>query len=270
MSNILFKYDSTKTNPVLLSLEPELITYGSKNSRLFRVDKRLFDVVISACVLLVTCPLIFIGALAVKLTSPGPAFYRAKRAGLGGKPFYMYKLRTMRIETDTPNRKITAAHDNRITTVGRLLRKFKIDELPQFWNVVCGDMSIVGPRPEDWDIVQRYYSPDQWRTLDVRPGIASPADVRWYPDLTYHDPPPAHISIQEWYLMRHLPAQLTEALHYVEKQSLLLDLKVIAQTIFCVLIRSWLLPPKKQALSSEDADVLVTGLRIMSAKGGES
>src|SRR3990172_987536 len=146
--------------------------------------KRLFDIVFAICILSVTWPLILIGALAVKLTSPGPAFYRAKRAGLGGRPFDMLKLRTMRIGTDTPDRKITAEQDDRITPAGRVLRKFKIDELPQFWNVLRGEMSVVGPRPEDWDIVQQHFTPEQQRTLEVRPGIASPADIRWYPDLT--------------------------------------------------------------------------------------
>lgn len=213
--------------------------------------KRLFDTVFAGCALLVTWPLILIGALAAKLTSPGPTLYRAKRAGLGCKPFYMLKLRTMHVGTDTPDRRITAEQDDRFTPVGTLLRKFKLDELPQFWNVLRGDMSIVGPRPEDWDIVQQHYTPEQRRTLDVRPGVTSMAEVRWYPDLTtYHDPPPPGVTIQEWYLTRHLPARLAEELGYVEQQSLLLDLKVIAQTIFCVLVRSWLLP-KKQPLSPE-------------------
>ena|SRR5579859_7502738 len=106
-------------------------------------------------------------------------------------------------------------------------------------------MSIVGPRPEDWDLVQQHYTPQQRRTLEVRPGIASPADVRWYPDLTYHDPPPPNVSIQQHYLTRHLPVQLAESLRYVERQSLLLDLKVICQLMYCVLVRSWL-PPTKQ------------------------
>jgi lipopolysaccharide/colanic/teichoic acid biosynthesis glycosyltransferase len=131
-----------------------------------------------------------------------------------------------------------------------LLRKSRIDELPQFWNVLCGDMSIVGPRPEDWDIVEQYYTPEQQRTLEIRPGVTSAAEIRWYPDLTYHDPPPPDVSIQEWYLMRHLPARLAEELHYMEKQSVLLDLKLIGQTIFCVLVSSWL-PPKKQPLLLE-------------------
>ncbi len=212
--------------------------------------KRLFDIVFATCALVATWPLILLGALAVKATSPGPAFYRAKRAGLEGKPFYMLKLRTMRVDADTPDRKITAAQDDRITPVGRWLRKLKIDELPQFWNVLRGDMTIVGPRPEDWDIVQQHYTPEQWRTLDVRPGITSPAAVRWYPDLTYHDPPPPGVAVQDWYLRRHMPAQLAEALRYVERQSLWLDLKVIGQTIFCVLLNSWS-PPPKQPLMPE-------------------
>ncbi len=214
------------------------------------MTKRLFDVAFAVCVLIVAWPLILISALAVKLTSPGPAFYRARRAGLRGQPFDMFKLRTMRVGGDTPDRKITADRDNRVTPVGRWLRRFKIDELPQFWNVVRGEMSVVGPRPEDWDIVQRYYTPEQRRTLEVRPGVTSAAEIRWYPDLTYHDPPPQGESIQEWYLKRHLPARLDEELSYVEKQSLLLDLQLIAETIFCVLVRSWL-PPKKQPLLLE-------------------
>jgi lipopolysaccharide/colanic/teichoic acid biosynthesis glycosyltransferase len=209
------------------------------------MTKRLLDIVLSTAALVVSGPVILVAALAVKLTSPGPAFYRARRAGLRGRPFDMYKLRTMRIGTDSPDRRVTAPEDDRITPVGRLLRQSKIDELPQFWNVLRGDMSMVGPRPEDWDIVQHHYTPRQWRTLDVRPGIASPADVRWYPDLTYHDPPPAGASMQEYYLRRHLPVQLDEALHYVEQQSLLLDLKVVLRLIFCVLVYSWLSPARQ-------------------------
>jgi lipopolysaccharide/colanic/teichoic acid biosynthesis glycosyltransferase len=192
------------------------------------ISKRFFDVVVAASALLVTWPLIALGALATKLTSPGPAFYRSRRAGWHGRPFDMLKLRTMRDRADTPDRKITAGKDDRITPLGGLLRKFKVDELPQFWNVLHGEMSIVGPRPEDWDIVQRHYTPAQARILDVRPGIASPVDVHWYPDLTYHDPPPDGVSIQDWYLSRHMPIQVAEGLRYVENQSFLLDLQVIA------------------------------------------
>lgn len=209
--------------------------------------KRCFDAAVAALVLGLAWPLIAVGALLVWLTSPGPGFYRARRAGLHGRPFDVLKLRTMRVGTDTPDRRITDANDDRVTALGRFLRRSKIDELPQFWNVLVGEMSVVGPRPEAVDIVERYYSPEQRRTLEVRPGLASPADVRWYPDLTYHDPPPPGVPIQEHYLARHMPAQLEEALRYVDEQSLWLDLRVIVQTAACVLFRSWL-PPKRKPL----------------------
>jgi lipopolysaccharide/colanic/teichoic acid biosynthesis glycosyltransferase len=215
--------------------------------------KRLFDIVVATSALLVTWPLMLVGAIATKLASPGPAFYRSKRAGLHGRPFDMFKLRTMRHGAATPDRKITAAADDRITSVGRLLRKFKIDELPQFWNVLRGDMSVVGPRPEDWDLVQTYYTPAQRRILDVRPGIASPVDVHWYPDLTYHDPPPEGVSMQAWYVARHLPIQVAEGLRYAEQQTPWLDATVIAQTIFCVLVRSWA-APKRRAPSADRSE----------------
>jgi lipopolysaccharide/colanic/teichoic acid biosynthesis glycosyltransferase len=219
---------------------------------LFRAVKRAVAVAVAGCALVLTGPLILLGALAVKLTSPGPAFYRARRAGRGGRPFAMFKLRTMRVGSDTPDRKITAAEDDRVTPVGRVLRRFKIDELPQLWNVLRGDMAVVGPRPEDWDIVQRHYTAEQRRTLEVRPGIASPADVRWYPDLTYHDPAPPGVSAQVHYLRRHLPAQVAEALRYVERPGLLADAHVVLQLVFCVLVRSWLPPPKQPLPPEED------------------
>jgi lipopolysaccharide/colanic/teichoic acid biosynthesis glycosyltransferase len=214
---------------------------------LSRAAKRLVDVVLAAAALVVTAPLILLGAVAVKLSSRGPAFYRAKRAGLGGRPFVMFKLRTMRVGTDSTDRKITAEGDDRVTAVGRLLRKLKIDELPQLLNVLRGDMSIVGPRPEDWDIVQEHYTAEQRRALAVRPGIASPVDVRWYPDLTYHDPAPPGVPAQEHYLRRHLPVQTAEAIRYAERHNLLLDFAVMLRLLFCVLVRSWL-PGRKRPL----------------------
>ena len=179
--------------------------------------KRLFDIVFAIFALLLTSPLILASALAVKLTSPGPLFYRARRAGLKGRPFDMLKLRTMRVGTDTPDRKITAEQDDRITPVGRLLRKFEIDELPQFWNVLLGDMSVVGPRPEDWDIVQQHYTPQQWRTLDVRPGITC-----------------------LWQVRSRTPefdAWIASDMEYIDNWSLALDLKILMQTVPAVLSR---------------------------------
>ena len=217
--------------------------------------KRCVDATIAAIALVIAGPVILVAALAVKLTSRGPAFYRAKRAGLDGRPFTMFKLRTMRVGTDTADRKITADDDDRVSAVGAVLRKFKIDELPQLFNVLRGDMAIVGPRPEDWDIVQQHYTAEQRRALAVRPGIASPVDVAWYPDLTYHDPPPPGVSVQQHYLQRHLPVQVAEAIRYVEQQSLWLDMRVVLRLVYCVFVQSWL-PPRPRDLPSTPHDVV--------------
>jgi lipopolysaccharide/colanic/teichoic acid biosynthesis glycosyltransferase len=209
--------------------------------------KRAMDIVIALCALIASSPVILLGALAVQLGSPGPAFYRAKRAGLNGRPFVMFKLRTMRIGNDSIDRRITAEDDDRVTRIGRLLRRCKIDELPQFFNVLRGDMSIVGPRPEDWDIVEQHYTAAQRSALTVRPGIASPVDVAWYPDMTYHDPAPAGVAMQEHYLRRHLPVQVAAAIEYAQRPSLRRDLIVIIRLAYCVLVHSWL-PPHKRPL----------------------
>ena len=213
--------------------------------------KRAFDIVFATLALVVTLPLLCVAGLAIKLTSQGPLLYSAKRAGLHGRPFGVLKLRTMRVGSDASRQFVTADDDDRVTPVGRILRKFKIDELPQFWNVLVGDMSIVGPRPETWDFVQQHYTERWRRTLTVRPGIASSADVRWYPDLTYHDPPPAGVPIQEHYLRHHMPVQLEESLRYIDRQSFFYDLQLLALTAWCVLVRSWL-PPERNPPGQPD------------------
>ena len=138
--------------------------------------KRLFDIVCAACGLVVLSPLFLITALAVGLTSPGGILFCQERIGLGGKPFIIYKFRTMRKENS--GLKITASGDDRITPVGRILRKTKLDELPQLFNVLRGDMSFVGPRPE----VQEYtdlYTEEQRQVFLVRPGITGVASIRY-------------------------------------------------------------------------------------------
>lgn len=231
-------------------IEPKTLIYRKKQP-LYYLSKRLFDIAVSASVLLLFAPLILIGALLVKLTSPGPAFYKAKRAGLGGKPFYMLKIRSMYVNSDTVDRRITEKHDNRITPVGAILRKLKIDELPQFWNVLTGDMSIIGPRPEDWDLVENYYTPEQRLTLEIVPGLASITDFNWYPDITYHHPCPPGVSAQEDYIQRHLPIIIDEAFSYMQQQSFLFDLKLMVQIAFAILMYSWA-PPKRQRVSLSD------------------
>jgi len=210
--------------------------------------KRLFDIVLATTGLVIAAPVILLGAVAVRATSPGPAFFLARRAGLRGEPFHLYKLRTMQHAQDPDRDRITAENDSRVTRVGRLLRTFKIDELPQLWNILRGDMSFVGPRPEDLEIVRQHYAPEQMRVLDVRPGLTTPGQVEWYPDLLYHDPPPPGTSVEEHYLTRHLPFKLASDLEYVESHGLLLDVRLLFQTVWCVAVRSHLAPLPRKAL----------------------
>jgi lipopolysaccharide/colanic/teichoic acid biosynthesis glycosyltransferase len=141
-------------------------------------SKRLFDVAASAVGLVVTSPVIAGLAVAVKATSPGPVFHTAQRIGREGVPFTLYKFRSMRVGAAGQGPGITAKGDSRITKVGKLLRKTKLDELPQLWNVLRGDMSLVGPRPEDPRYVATY-TDAQRRILAWRPGITSPASVSY-------------------------------------------------------------------------------------------
>jgi lipopolysaccharide/colanic/teichoic acid biosynthesis glycosyltransferase len=132
------------------------------------------DVALATVGLLVVAPLLLAAAAAVKLTSPGPALFRQQRVGRGGRPFTLLKLRTMRTEQGGPS--LTAAGDPRVTAVGRLLRRTKVDELPALWNVIKGDLALVGPRPE----VPRYVDaadPLWAAVLSVRPGITDPVTL---------------------------------------------------------------------------------------------
>ena len=187
--------------------------------------KRPLDVVVGGLGLVVLSPLLGVIAAAVRLDSDGPVFYRAPRAGRAGRPFTMYKFRTMRVRQDLERDRITRHGDDRITRVGRLLRKSRLDELPQLWHVLVGDMSLVGPRPEDPHYVE-LYSDHQRRVLDARPGITSLASLR------YHDEQALLVG-PDWertYVERVMPAKLEIDLAYVERQSLGLDLRILAAT----------------------------------------
>ncbi len=136
--------------------------------------QRFLDVLVASVLLVVTSPVMVIAATTVALTSPGPILYRATRVGAGGNPFVLLKFRSMYIDNDGPG--ITVGGDHRITPVGRLLRRSKLDELPQLWNVLRGDMSIVGPRPEDPRYLP-WYDSGQRRLFEWRPGITSPGSI---------------------------------------------------------------------------------------------
>lgn len=139
---------------------------------------RFFDILFSALGLIVLSPLFLVLYLLIRLESRGGGFYSQQRIGLGGKPFRLYKFRSMRAGSDKKGLITVGEHDNRITRTGAFIRKYKLDELPQLWNVLTGDMSLVGPRPE----VEKYtslYTPEQRRVLDVRPGITDWASIEY-------------------------------------------------------------------------------------------
>jgi lipopolysaccharide/colanic/teichoic acid biosynthesis glycosyltransferase len=165
-------------------------------------------------------------AAAIRLDSPGPVVYRATRSGRHGRPFTMYKFRTMRVRAPGDHgTKITTSADSRITRVGRALRPARLDELPQLWNVLTGEMSLVGPRPEDPQYVE-LYSDDDRAVLSVRPGITSLAA------LLYRDEERLLVG-EGWervYVEQVMPAKLAIDRAYVERQSFWLDLKILIAT----------------------------------------
>jgi lipopolysaccharide/colanic/teichoic acid biosynthesis glycosyltransferase len=193
--------------------------------------KRLIDVAVAAAGLVGLAPLLAVIGLAVRIDSPGPALYHARRVGRGGVEFTMYKFRTMRAQTIRGDVRaggplITHHGDRRVTRVGRLLRRSKLDELPQLWNVLVGDMSLVGPRPEDPHYV-RAYTLSQRRVLDVRPGMTSLASVR------YRDEERLLVGA-DWertYREEVMAAKLAIDLDYVERRSLMLDLRILGATV---------------------------------------
>jgi len=186
--------------------------------------RRLLDVVASTSGLVLLSPLFAILAVAVKLSSAGPVFHRGERIGRGGKPFALYKFRSMRVAESGPA--ITRAGDPRVTAVGRFLRRTKLDELPQLINVLAGDMSVVGPRPE----APRYaamYDAEQRRILSVRPGITSPASLLYRSE-------EEQLVGADWerlYIERIMPAKLRIDLEYLDRRTLFSDLRIVVRTI---------------------------------------
>ncbi len=194
--------------------------------------KRSLDVAVSALLLAALSPYIAALALLVRVTSRGPALHGARRVGRDGAEFTMYKLRTMHQDAALTGPGITGRADPRVTAIGRVLRRTHLDELPQLWNVLRGEMSLVGPRPEDPRFVARY-TPEQRAVLSVRPGITGPAQLAYRDE--EHRLPAEHT--EDIYVREILPAKLAIDLAYVRRPSLLGDLALLARTLAGVLRR---------------------------------
>jgi lipopolysaccharide/colanic/teichoic acid biosynthesis glycosyltransferase len=188
--------------------------------------RRLLDVAVAGVLLLALSPLLAVLVVLVRATSPGPALFRQTRIGRDGRPFVLLKLRTMHADAASTGPTITAGTDPRITRLGARLRRAKLDELPQLWNVLRGDMSLVGPRPEVPHYVARYTAA-QRAVLRARPGLTDPASLAWADEAatlaTFADP-------QRAYAEAVLPQKLAASLAYLERRTVWSDLAVVTRT----------------------------------------
>lgn len=195
--------------------------------------RRALDVVASTAGLVVLLPFTLLTALAVAVDSPGPVLFRQRRVGLNGREFEILKFRTMRVDAEAVGGQLTVGTDPRVTRVGRFLRASKFDEIPQLFNVLRGDMSLVGPRPE----VPRYvalYTPEQRQVLSVRPGITDPASIAYRSEsqLMANAADPERLYIEEL-----MPRKLDLNLEYLKRRTVGSDIGVVLQTIVAVLAR---------------------------------
>lgn len=193
-------------------------------SRLDEIARRGMDIALSALVLLLCAPLMVTLAALVKLSSPGPALFRQQRVGRGGRLFWLLKFRSMRTGGAGPS--VTADGDNRITPIGRILRRTKLDELPQFLNVLRGEMSLVGPRPEVPEYVA-HYTGEQREVLSVRPGITGPTQLAYRRE---EEMLKGKEDVVAFYLQEILPAKLAMDLAYIRARTVWGDLGLLLQT----------------------------------------
>jgi len=188
--------------------------------------KRSFDILFATCMLVLFTPLFLVVSCWIMFDSRGGVFFGQERIGKGGRSFKLWKFRTMRPHSEKSGQLTVGSTDKRITGAGYFLRKFKLDELPQLWNVVRGDMSVVGPRPE----VPRYvalYSEEQKRVLSIRPGITDYASLRYFEesDLLAKAQDP-----EATYIHEIMPAKLKLNIEYLDNHSFWGDLSIVLQT----------------------------------------
>jgi lipopolysaccharide/colanic/teichoic acid biosynthesis glycosyltransferase len=219
--------------PVLvLELPAETVSVpASELLRLLQAGlKRTVDIAVSAAILLLALPLILAVSLLVRAESPGPVFYRARRVGRGGRPLRMLKFRKMHHNaTGAP---LTMSEDDRFTRVGRVLAKTKIDELPQLWHVLNGEMSLIGPRPEDPNFVAERFD-DYADILAVRPGVTGLSQIAFAEESTIL----CKVDPVEHYRSRIFPQKIRLDRMYAERPSLRMDLSILFWTCAAVLLR---------------------------------
>ena len=185
-----------------------------KNKPVYNAISRLFDILLSLVSLVIALPILLIAAIAIKLEDGGPVLYSQTRLGKDSKTFTIYKMRSMRIDAEANGAQWAQAEDDRITKVGKVIRKTRIDEIPQLYNILAGHMKIIGPRPERPELAEEFYIdlPEFVNRLAVKPGLTGLAQISGGYDLT--------------------PAEkLVLDVEYIENRGFLLDLKIILKTI---------------------------------------
>lgn len=194
---------------------------------IYRLAKRLTDLGLSAAAVLILAPVMLLIAVLIKAGSPGPVFYRGERAGRNGRVFRILKFRSMVVDAERKGGFSTAIDDPRLTGTGRFIRKYKLDELPQFFNVLAGDMSLVGPRPQVLFYTSKYTG-DEQLILSVRPGITDLASL-YFSDM---DSVLGSGDVDARYLAEVEPVKNRLRLRYVREQSYLLDIRILVETAF--------------------------------------
>ena len=196
--------------------------------------KRLFDFIASFYGLILLSPIFVLAALWIKIDSRGPIFFRQERVGFQGSLFRIHKFRTMVLDAEKKGKQITVGADSRITTVGSFLRKYKLDELPQLIDVLVGDMSLVGPRPEVPKYIDCYSDDEKHDVLSVKPGITDNASIEFRDEsellASSKDPEAAYIN-------EVLPKKIALYRKYVKERSFFGDVSIIFKTIFLIIKR---------------------------------
>ena len=191
--------------------------------------KRCFDLLFSVLFLFVFSPVYLLTFIIIKIVSPGPTIYKAKRVGKNGKLFDCYKFRSMRVDSGKV-RLTTLENDDRIFPFGKFIRKAKIDEMPQVLNILTGEMSVVGPRPEDQENTEKVYVGDYKHILDVKPGLTSTASLY---DYTHGE----LFEDEESYVKIFLPKKLKLELYYVNHRSFWYDVFIVLRTAWLIILK---------------------------------
>jgi lipopolysaccharide/colanic/teichoic acid biosynthesis glycosyltransferase len=196
-----------------------------------RSGKRVFDVLLALFALVALAPFFLFVSLAIKVDSRGPIFFRQVRCGLDGTLFKIFKFRSMVHQQAGAGQEITVANDPRVTRMGSVIRKYKIDELPQLINVVRGDMSIVGPRPEVSRYIAEYSAKQRACMLSVRPGITDYASILFRDESAMLD---ASHNPDQTYIREIMPQKFFYYRYYVEQITLMVDIQIIFETAWCI------------------------------------